>query len=65
MCNLFCNIAAKQVEKRMLRVLLPSFKLINNCCKIGLNVGGKTRNIAFLLVCSNILHVFLSVLPSL
>ena len=71
MCNLFYNIAAKRVEKRILRVLPLSFKLINNliCCLTGLNVGGKTRNIAFPLVLQQCYKtscvVLLSVLPSL
>ena len=52
MGNLFRNMAAKRVEKWMLSVLPPTFKLINNLiyCKTGLNVGGETRNIAFPLV---------------
>ena len=55
----------------MLRVLPPSFKLINNliCCLTGLNVGGKTRNIAFPLVlqqcCETSRMVLLYILPSL
>ena len=49
MGNLFRKMAAKRVEKWMLSILPPTFKLINNLiyCKTGLNVGGETRNIAF------------------
>ena len=45
MGNLFRNMAAKRVEKWMLSVLPPTFKLINNLiyCKTGLNVGGVER----------------------
>ena len=40
----------------MLRVLPPTFKLVNNpiCCKTVLMWDGKTRNIAIQLVCSNV-----------
>ena len=47
MCNLFCKLL-----QLLLSCLLPTFKLVNNliCCKTGLNVVGKTRNIAIQLV---------------
>ena len=56
MCNLFYNIAAKRVEKRILRVLPLSFKLINNliCCLTGLNVVVKRVILLFHSFCSNV-----------
>ena len=63
----FTDVVTK--SRTTLSFLQQMFAAIKNliCCKAGLKVGGKTSNIAFQLVCSNVAkqvaRFFLAVLP--